>query len=243
MPTRTGRHGLLIACGLVLAGLIAPRAARAGDLAVSLTTTAISGGANYYLEFQLDDGDLTGDGNNTYSVTSLSLGGGSFLAAAPFAYGGVAGDPASTGAVSLTDSSPFNDIMLPFVPGDSLSFDLDYTENADSLAPDNFYFLIDFGAACANGPVAGCNAIADPNANFFPSFLEVDGPSAPTGGATSETSGAAALDLSAPELTPLAPSSVPEPPALALCLSGLMLMLTVVTRRTARKARRAETTG
>jgi hypothetical protein len=122
---------------LALLGAAAVAASARATL-VTLNTSSLAGGT-YYVDFQLNDGHGTGDGNNTATITGFNFGGGAVTGDIG-AFGGVTGDLAST--VTLTDTTPFNEFFESFTAGGFLSFDVQLTGNPDSPAPDEFGFAL-----------------------------------------------------------------------------------------------------
>jgi hypothetical protein len=112
-------------------------------LYVTLDTSLLVGNAAapFYLEFQLNDGRGTNDGNNTALVQNFDFGGGAplgFLSAT----GGAAGDLFSD-FVSITDNSFFNQFFQEFNPGAFLKFDVTLTTLVDpGPQPDQFSVAI-----------------------------------------------------------------------------------------------------
>jgi hypothetical protein len=110
---------------------------------VSLDTSPLvsSLASPFWLEFQLNDGSGTGDGNNTAVLNDFNFGTGS-PGGSPFDIGGVSGDLSSS--VSLVDNSAFGSAFVEmFQPGNSLSFQLQLSTNVDSGGnPDTFLFSI-----------------------------------------------------------------------------------------------------
>ncbi len=94
----------------------------------------------FYLDFQFNDGEGTGDGNNTVTLSNFTCGGGS-ASGSPTTFGGVSGS--LSGGISFADTSAFNEIYEGFTPGSSLGFDIHLTTNLDAgLVPDLFTFAI-----------------------------------------------------------------------------------------------------
>jgi len=91
---------------------------------VSLDTSSLIGNANgpFSLDFQLNDGSGTNDGNNTAKLSNFNFGSGT-----------------ATGAAS----SFVNELYQSFTPGNTLKFDVSLTGNADAgSTPDEFSFAI-----------------------------------------------------------------------------------------------------
>jgi len=196
-----------------------------GDAAVlydiSLNTAPLIGhsAGPFSLEFQLNDGNGTGDANNTASLTNFVLNGGVALGS-PTLTGGAAGDLAS--GFSLIDSSFFNQIIQGFTPGAALSFLLSLSTNLDSGGtPDEFSFAI-LDQTGTEIPTLS---------SFFDVFVQIDIDSAnplvrtfATDTSRTPEGGGEPINIDAPIVTPV--SSVPEPMTLTLMLSGFGLLVT-----------------
>jgi len=133
---------LIATLGLTL--LCAPLPSFATMLAVSLDTSQLVGNpaAPFYIEFQLNDGSGTNDGNNTAAVTSFDFGGGAPGDPSTIVTNGGAGGCLNCG-VTITDNSFFNQFYQQFTPGTTLTFEVNLTENVDSgPQPDEFTFAI-----------------------------------------------------------------------------------------------------
>ena len=118
--------------------------ARAANISVNvyLDTTPLQGSfaAPFYLEFQLNDGSGTDDGNNTAVLTNFDLGGG----AAGLGLSNIGGSSGSLDtSVTITDSEFFNQFYQEFVPGNYLRFHLELTMLIDAgPQPDRFTMAI-----------------------------------------------------------------------------------------------------
>jgi hypothetical protein len=171
-----------------------------------------SGTGPFPIEFQLDQGD--GAVVNSVLLSNFTfVGGGSIDEAPSSTMGGVS---VSTGpfSVMLTNSSFLNDIQFAFTPGNSLSFDVTATSNAEPTTPDAFKFAIFDGST---------NEIPTTNPND--SFLEIDSP-ANNSGANTILSGSSgySVDIAAPTFQPAGTSPVPEPSTLPLIgIAGAIL--------------------
>lgn len=160
---------------------------------ITLNTSSLIGSslAPYTLDFVLTDGSGLGNANNTITIQNFSFG------ASP---------------ISLTDTSFFNEALVPFIPlSSSLSFKLVMTTNSDTPAPDSFTFgILDSSLK----PIPTLNPLLADN------FLAIDLDS-PTG--TVMTSGTdlarTNIQIDSPSVTN--PSSVPEPATLFLLTFSL----------------------
>jgi hypothetical protein len=106
---------------------------------VTLDTSSLIAGGTYYVDFQLNDGSATGNGNNSAAITGFDFGGGSATGDIGL-FGGVTGDLSS--GVSLTDTDPFNEFYQSFTAGSFLRFDLWLSDNFDGPVPDIFGFAL-----------------------------------------------------------------------------------------------------
>jgi len=111
-------------------------------ISVSLDTSTLVGVPGFFeVDFQLNDGSGTGDGNNTAIISDFDFGGGTAVGSPTFLIGGASGDLLT--GVSLTDSAFFNAFSQQFIPGALLSFLIDLTTNVDAgPTPDQFSFAI-----------------------------------------------------------------------------------------------------
>jgi hypothetical protein len=190
-----------IAFGIAFAALflaLSPSSAFADDiLNVNVNTCGLGSSADSEIFFF-----LIGTGNNTATLSDISLGGGSAGAVDTLSTtGGARGSLSS--AISLNDSTDFLNIFAQsFLAGSDLSFVLDLTTNAVSPNPDQFSFTI-----------------LDPSGNPIPN-------SDPTG---NDNLLAINLDSSTPTpniysdlVTTPAPIPAPEPSSLLLLTGGLL---------------------
>jgi hypothetical protein len=109
---------------------------------ISMNTAPLIGhaAAPFSLEFQLIDGNGTGDANNTAVLSNFTFSGG-MPVGAPSLVGEATGDARSS--ISITDSSFFNQFIQQFTPGSELGFHLSLTTNVDAGGvPDQFTFSI-----------------------------------------------------------------------------------------------------
>ena len=109
---------------------------------VSVDTSALIGNpaGPFSIEFQLNDGSGTNDGNNTVLVSNFNFGGGMPVGAATL-IGGAIGDLSST--VKITDNNFLNEFFQEFVPGPILSFHVNLSTLVDpGPQPDQYSFAI-----------------------------------------------------------------------------------------------------
>ena len=120
-----------------------PTASQAGiiyDISMNTTPLISHSAGPFSLEFQLNDGSGTGNGNNTVVLSNFIFGGGSAVGI-PTTNGGAIGDAGSS--VTITDSSFFNQFIQQFTPGNQLGFRLSISTNVESGGtPDQFSFAI-----------------------------------------------------------------------------------------------------
>jgi hypothetical protein len=199
------RKCLNVIVGLVIAMFFWGASHAQADTAfkVSLNTSELSvlhPGASFALDFQLNDGSGSGDGNNTATLSNFLFGGGS-ASGIPDLFGGASGNLSTT--VALIDSSFLNEFTQGFTPGTILSFDVDLTTNLDAgPIPDKFIFAI-------TEPVAF---------SFFDVFVELDIDSANPIVQVSSVVGNGVI------LTPVVQNTrpVPEPGSALLLVVGLI---------------------
>lgn len=195
---------------------------------VTLDTSGLIGhpAAPFYLEFQFNDGIGTGDANNTATLSNFLFDTGSAAGSATLT-GDASGD--LTSAVTLTDSSFFNEMYQQFIPGNTLSFRVDLTTQVDpGPQPDQFSFAI-----------LDCNLIELPTQGAGDALLRAD-----VNGAAPFME-AYAADLSrapscggAPIWIPAASvQPVPLPGSLALFITGgLLIVRAALPHRASRKS-------
>jgi hypothetical protein len=169
---------------------------------VDVNTAALVGNASgpFSLDFQLNDGSGAGDGNNTATLNHFAFGSGS-ASGSPTSFGGASGN--LSGAVTLTDTTAFNEFFQGFTAGNTLSFDITLTLNSDAgPTPDSFSFGI-LDNSLYNLPTTG---VGD-------SFLLVNLGSVPSVSTAASVGPAVAVNV-----TP-----VPEPGSLTWFSMGLMM--------------------
>jgi len=171
----------------------------------------------FSVEFQLNDGSGTGDGNNTAILSDFMFNGGAPVGS-PTLNGSANGD--LTSGVTMTDSSFFNQFIQGFLPGGTLSFQLSLSTNIDSGGtPDEFSFAILDKTGTELPTLAP---------GFFDVFVEIDIASANPAVLTfgTDTSripagGGPAINTAAPVATP----AVPEPGTILLFPTSLVALL------------------
>ncbi|HEY6129238.1 MAG TPA: NF038129 family PEP-CTERM protein [Candidatus Acidoferrum sp.] len=100
---------------------------------VTVDTTSLQGNASgpFELAFVLIDASLSGDGNNTVTLSDFTFGGGAAGATATSG-GGATGNLLTGITLTDTDLSGLNFLTSAFTPGSTLSFNLAMTANLDS---------------------------------------------------------------------------------------------------------------
>ncbi len=132
----------LLALRAGLASLLAAAACAASAFTISLDTTVLIGhpAAPFYIEFQLNDGSGTGNGNNTALIGSFDFDGGAPVGS-PLLVGGASGDLSSH--VVIGDSDFLNEFIQQFTPGALLTFDVELSAFVEpGPQPDQFSFAI-----------------------------------------------------------------------------------------------------
>lgn len=202
-----------------LGGLCAARA-EAFLFSVSLETTPLIGhvAAPFFIEFQLNDGSGTGDGNNTALLSNFQFDIGAPVGSATF-IGGASGDLDSN--IVLAEDGFFNQFIQEFMPGNTLSFDVDLSTSIDlGPQPDQFTFAI-----------LDCTGVEIPTTGPGDPLLAVDIDSAtPTvrtfGGDASRSPG-----CGGPPIPLETPTVVPAPAAFGLLGIGFISLLGYSKRR------------
>jgi hypothetical protein len=212
---------LWVALLTCLGWAVGPSVSRASDLFfdVAFDTAPLIGhpAGPFSINFQLNDGVGTGDGNNTAVISNFQFDGGA-PSGVPMLIGGASGNLAAV--VSLTDSSFFNSFTQGFTPGLTLRFSVQLTTNVDpGPKPDQFSFAIRdrTGAEIPTLGPGGAFLIVDldsmnPTVQTFPSNPN----QAPAGGGPP-------IVIPAPEV--VISGAVPEPSTLALLGIGTLGLL------------------
>lgn len=171
---------------------------------ISIDTTALNGGF-FQLDFQLNDGSATGDGNSMVTLTNFNFGGGA-ASGAPLLSVGASGD--TINGASLSDVTFLNEILQDFIAGNTLSFTLGLALNDDPGTPDLFTLAIIDGTGFeipTGGPL-GSEIVSFQYGDNAPQAFASSGPFA----------------IPLPTVTAVpGPNAVPEPSALLLILAGL----------------------
>jgi len=208
----------LVLLSLCLAWAMGPRACQADvTFQVQVNTAPLIGhpAAPFAINFQLNDGSGTNDGNNTATISGFTFGGGG-PAGVPILTGGASGDLSSV--VTLTDSTFFNDFVQDFTPGASLAFTVDLTTNTDAgPTPDLFSFAILDGSGFeipTTSPIGG----------FV--IVDITGPN-PTiqsysSDATTPVPPGDPVDIPAPTITVANTTPIPEPSSALVFLATLL---------------------
>lgn len=127
----------------VLAAMLTLTGAASADTLtydVLLNTSALPTAQNFTLDFYLLDGSGLGDGNTTFRISGLDLGGGS-LVGSPTLFGG---SSTTSSGFKLNDNEFFNQFTQQFTAGSFLSFRVSLNGGVDpGGTPDLFAFLID----------------------------------------------------------------------------------------------------
>jgi hypothetical protein len=171
-----------------------PRAAYADQINLSFSpsfnTSTLTNHGPFDLEFVLTDGSGAGDHNTAVTLSNFNFG---------------AGGSGSISSSTISDTTFFNGITSPFIPGNQLSFSVQIASTSvDSPTPDFFEFLIlrhTTGLPISTTDPSGDNFLITINHNYA---------------------------SATPQVFALTP--VPEPGTLVLFSGGLVLML-LLTRR------------
>jgi hypothetical protein len=129
---------------LLALACLAPCAAYAEVLNISVTTGSLIAhpAAPFYIQFEFTDGSGTNDGNNVVVVDNINFGAGGSAGGLILPDTGDVTGNLSTG-VTLKDTQFLAMFTQSFTPGNTLSFRLTMTNNADAGGtPDSFTFYI-----------------------------------------------------------------------------------------------------
>jgi hypothetical protein len=173
----------------------------------------------FSLDFQLNDGSGTNDGNNTATLSNFSFGAGGAPVGAASLIGGASGNLSST--VQIKDSSFLNDFTQGFTAGNTLSFTLNLTTNVDTRgAPDEFTFAIldNTGSELPTRTPLNVFSLIDVTAKLHVQTFGSDPNQVPVAGGTP-------LDTGAPTAKLIPPSTAPEPTSIVLLAAGLLLLV------------------
>jgi hypothetical protein len=176
---------------------------------VTFDTSPLVGNASgpFSLDFQLLDGSLLGDANNTAMVGSFAFLPAGGPSGPPTTLGDATGDIAA--GIALRDTFPINELSQPVDLGDRLAFALTMTANEDTGGiPDLFSFAIldNTGSAIPTDGPANALLVADLQAGTVQTFSGIG-----------DFAGVSALSVVA----------VPEPGSVGLLASsagGLLLL-------------------
>ncbi len=192
---------------------------------VSLNTSPLVGhaAAPFSLNFQFNDGQGTGDANNTVSLSNFTFGVGGSAVGVPTLVNGASGSLGS--GITLTDSAFFNSFTQGFTPGSQLRFLLRFTNNLDSGGtPDEFSFAI-----------LDRSGFEIPTLNVANALLIIDidsaSPAVKTFGtdpSATPVGGGGAINMGPAQVT----ATVPEPSSMTL-LSSALAALWIRRRRLA----------
>jgi hypothetical protein len=181
---------------------------------VSMDTTPLQSiGGSWSLDFDLIEADSASD--NKVDITNLSLGTGG-VHTGPDTFIG-AGSSGGFPAYSLQDSQHNDEVIVQFTAGDTVQFQLDYTNNfSGSGTPDTFTWAV--------LDSTGVNSIV--TSPLFGASLTIllDGTTNPdgTGGSISTAAADATLYNSIqPTVSPVTTGTVPEPMSGLLVITGL----------------------
>lgn len=210
----------LLVAVLAAAALAAlPARAHAGSIFnVTVNTNSISGQSGSEVVFEFSDGDQSGFSNNTATLGSFNLGGGSAGTVDPNSTGPYTGDLSS--GLTLQDGTPITAFGQFFDPGSALSFTLDLTTNLDAgPTPDEFSMFI-----------------YDPNGNPLTTTSDPTGFDSLLSLNVNSTTPSPSVYASVVTAAPAPATSAPEPSALALAATGLLAVLGLAAVR-GRRAR------
>src|SRR5262245_9556052 len=169
----------------------------------------------FYVEFQLNDGSGTDDGNNTARIDNFQFGGGAAEPAMDMS-GGASGDLLT--GVEITDSAFFNQFLQQFRAGTELSFDVRLSTLVDlGPQPDQFSFAILDCARVEIPTTSPANALLSIDINDRPAIQTFSG----TPDGVLACTGAPSILLPAPRVTLIDEPGTPSLLVLATVLAVL----------------------
>src|SRR5688572_24133452 len=142
MNQRRGVRSRLLSLATCLLLLAGPVCNASFIFTISVDTRALIGhpAGPFYLEFQLNDGSGTGNGNNTGLLVTFDFAGGAPVGS-PILIGGASGDLSSH--VVLSDDDFLNEFIQQFMPGPLTTFDVELSTFVEpGPQPDQFSFAI-----------------------------------------------------------------------------------------------------
>jgi hypothetical protein len=208
---RNGRSRLLLLAACLL--LSAPVCNASFIFTISVDTSALIGhpAGPFYIEFQLNDGSGTGNGNNTALLGTFDFAGGAPVGS-PILIGGASGDLSSH--VVLSDDDFLNEFIQQFTPGPLLTFAVELSTVVElGPQPDQFSFAI-----------LDCNLFEIPTMGPADALVIADITSQPVARAfasdLSRTSGCGGGPIPVTVLQP----PIPEPMTLPLLVIAILAM-------------------
>ncbi len=229
---------MLRGCWLIMAGLIilAWPACAGTTYQVTLDTSGLASADAWYLDYQLVASDLPSE--NSVTLSNFTLGGGSYTAnqiLSGSVSGSFPGQYILTDTADLTISS-ISELLIAFVPGTNVTFDLSYTNNFSNTGfPDTFSWAVEYcdpSSTTCTLPLASGNAptpiVSIFGASLFATLDGVDADAVPRPVAADEQ-----FNSIIPVVTVLPPpgSTVPEPASGWLALIGSAGLLGAGYRR------------
>lgn len=173
---------------------------------VSLDTTPLVGhpAGPFSIAFALADGSASGDGNNALIINKFQFGEGGGPAGTPMVFGSAFGSLSST--VSLTDQGNVNFFAQRFTPGNTVTFSISVTTNADvGGILDEFTFYVLDNTLTPIPTMAGAPVDALMSGNLSPNLVAQTYASDLS---RSPAAGGEPINIPAPQTVILSPSSV-----------------------------------